>query len=221
MSEEKRLPFGGRVLDKAVRISRRATGSMRRRLSPKAFPSHADGRVLLHLGCGPIDAAGFINVDMLDAPHIHVQASVDDLGEFRTGSVDLVYSAHCLEHFGFRYRRAVLTEWVRVLKPGGVLRISVPDFRVMVRAYEAGTPLSEIEGFMLGGQDYRLNFHKALFDEPSLRALMQSLGLDDVRAWDPATVSDHDFSDDSSSMCPVGSEMVPMSLNLEGRKVKV
>jgi SAM-dependent methyltransferase len=218
MSEEKRPAFGARVLDKAVRLSRRASGSVRRRLSPRPMPRSPDGRVLVHLGCGPIDAPGFVNVDQLDAPHIHVQASVDDLGEFPSGSVDLVYSAHCLEHFSYRHRRAVLTEWVRVLKPGGVLRLSVPDFSVIVRAYKAGTPLSEIEGPVLGGHDYRLNYHKALFDEASLRALMTSLGLADVRTWDPGTVADHAFTDDSSSLCPVGAEMVPLSLNLEGRK---
>jgi SAM-dependent methyltransferase len=165
-----------------------------------------------------VDAPGFVNVDLLGAPHIHVQSPVDDLSIFPDGCVDLVYSAHCLEHFGYRHRRAVLEEWVRVLKPGGVLRIAVPDFAVIARSYAAGTALSELEGFLLGGQDYRLNFHKAIFDEPSLRGLLTSVGLSDVRPWDPLTVSDHDFTDESNSTCPSGPEMVALSLNLEGRK---
>jgi SAM-dependent methyltransferase len=206
------------VKDNFVRLGLRTSGAIRRQLAPRPFPASEDGRVLLHLGCGMVDARGYINVDLLDAPHIHLQSPVDDLSAFSDGSVDLVYSSHCLEHFGYRHRRAVLSEWVRVLKPGGVLRLGVPDFAVIARSYAAGAPLSDLEGPLLGGQDYRLNFHKAVFDEPSLRALMTSVGLADIGRWDPKTVSDHGFTDEASAMCSNGSEMVPLSLNLEGRK---
>jgi SAM-dependent methyltransferase len=218
MSTEKRPTFGERAKDKLLRAGQRATGSWQRRWSPRPFPAPADGRVLLHLGCGMIDAPGFINVDLLDAPHIHLQTAVDNLSVFADESVDLVYASHCLEHFGYRHRRTVVQEWVRVLKRGGWLRLGVPDFAVIARSYAAGTPIAEIEGPLLGGQDHRLNFHGAIFDEPSLRALMTSVGLTDVRTWDPATVGDHGFSDEANSVVLSGTQMVPLSLNLEGRK---
>ena len=218
MSDEKKPAFGDRAKDKLVRIGRRAAGSVRRHLAPPALPVSADGRVLLHLGCGMVDAPGYVNVDLLDAPHVHVQTSVDDLSIFPDASVDLVYSSHCLEHFGYRHRRTVVTEWVRVLKHGGVLRLGVPDFAVIARSYAAGTPIAELEGPLLGGQDYRLNFHKAVFDERSLRHLMTGVGLTDVRTWDPETAPDHGFKDESSALCQFGAEMVALSLNLEGRK---
>src|SRR4051794_8173633 len=99
MSDEQRPAFGDRVKDKVLRLSRRTTGAVKRRLAPRPFPMSESGRVMLHLGCGMVDAAGYINIDLLEAPHIHVQSPVDDLSLFADGSVDLVYSSHCLEHF--------------------------------------------------------------------------------------------------------------------------
>jgi SAM-dependent methyltransferase len=42
------------------------------------------------------------------------------------GSMDFVYSSHCLEHLG--EPRLALSNWARVLRPGGHLYVVVPDF---------------------------------------------------------------------------------------------
>ena len=212
-----RPTFGVRVQDKVVRIGRRGIGWFVRRLNPPRLPQ-SGGPLRLHLGCGMIDAPGYVNVDLLDAPHVHVQRPLDDLSVFPSGCADLVYACHCLEHFGYRHSRGVLEEWARVVRPGGVLRVAVPDFSVFARAYSEGTPLGEIEGWIMGGQDYRLNFHSALFDEVLLRALMSDVGLVDIRRWDPTVVEHHAFVDDSSQVFQSGSKTVPLSLNLEGIK---
>jgi SAM-dependent methyltransferase len=112
----------------------------------------------------------------------------------------------------------VLAEWARVLRPGGRLRIAVPDFGVIARAYTTGAPLREIQGPLLGGQDYRLNFHGAIFDEPTLRSLMEDVGVHEIRRWEPETVDHHAFGDESAATFRVGSEDVPLSLNLEGTR---
>lgn len=41
---------------------------------------------------------------------------------------DLVFSSECLEHFPRKEYQSVLAEWVRILKPGGMIRVEVPDF---------------------------------------------------------------------------------------------
>lgn len=64
----------------------------------------AKGRTLLHLGCGPIDAPGYTNIDAQAFPHIHHVEQVYPLNFIETNSVDLVYASHALEHF--LYRRA-------------------------------------------------------------------------------------------------------------------
>jgi len=43
-------------------------------------------------------------------------------------SYDFVYSSHCLEHLVDV--RTALANWVRILKPGGVLYVVVPDFEL-------------------------------------------------------------------------------------------
>ena len=41
---------------------------------------------------------------------------------------DIVYNSECLEHFPWKEYQAVLAEWCRIVKPGGMIRIEVPDF---------------------------------------------------------------------------------------------
>lgn len=41
---------------------------------------------------------------------------------------DVVFSSECLEHFPWREYPKALKEWCRILKPGGMIRIEVPDF---------------------------------------------------------------------------------------------
>lgn len=218
MSDDPRPTFGERVKDKVFRFGRRGVGSFKRRFNPPSLPVSPDGCLRLHVGCGMVDAAGFVNIDLMDAPHVHVQRPIDDLSLFADGCADLVYASHCLEHFGYRHSRTVLAEWARVLRPGGLLRVAVPDFAVIAHAYTAGASLRDIQGLLLGGQDYRLNFHAAFFDEALLRDLMIGVGLTDVRRWEPETADHHDFSDESAATSLIGAQVVKISLNLEARK---
>lgn len=54
---------------------------------------------------------------------------------FGSGSVDIVYHSHVLEHLDRPVGARFLTEMRRVLKPGGMCRIVVPDFESACRAY--------------------------------------------------------------------------------------
>lgn len=56
-----------------------------------------------------------------------IQASGDDLPMFRDGELDYVVSNHNLEHYVDVVK--TLTEWRRVLRPGGRLALVVPDER--------------------------------------------------------------------------------------------
>lgn len=53
----------------------------------------------------------------------------------KTGTADVVYSAHMLEHLYPREARDFLTEAKRVLRPGGIIRLAMPDLEMLVRAY--------------------------------------------------------------------------------------
>lgn len=54
---------------------------------------------------------------------------------FAGDSVDIVYHSHVLEHLDRPVARAFLQEAHRVLKPGGIIRVVVPDFESACRSY--------------------------------------------------------------------------------------
>ena len=87
----------------------------------------------LGFGGDPINEAA-IRVD-LPQPYAHtgslpvqLPGDASRLPWFRDGVLDYVYSSHLLEDFDDT--KAVLSEWLRVLKPGGRLVLFCPDERV-------------------------------------------------------------------------------------------
>ena len=118
------------------------------------------------------------------------------------GSVNEIRASHVLEHFPFGATKKILSEWVRVLTPGGVLKIAVPDFQVIARAYLEGQKFP-VEGVIMGGQTDQHDFHRALFDEETLSKLMRGAGLRGIRRWQSEI-------EDCAALS--------VSLNLQGRK---
>jgi predicted SAM-dependent methyltransferase len=154
--------------------------------------------VKLHLGCGPRHIPGFCHIDIIKHPHVDVVAAVDDLFMIQNGSVDLIYACHILEHFNRNSRLRVLREWHRVLKPGGILRIAVPDFEMCARLYlEGKATLSQIHGPVVGGQTYLYNFHYAIYDFETLKGVLGECGFQDARRYD-WRLTEHASVDDFS-----------------------
>src|SRR3989344_7865177 len=114
--------------------------------------------IKLNLGCGSQVIEGWINVDyalgawFFKLPFfaalnrcLHLfnldwdrWIFIHDLRKrfpWNDDSVDVIYSSHTLEHFSKSVGRHFLEECFRVLKPGGVIRIVVPDLHVLVSAY--------------------------------------------------------------------------------------
>lgn len=190
-------------------------------LNRRSPPQAQDGAIRLHLGCGKVDHPKFTNIDLLPYPHVHYLRPIDDLKPFAAESVDLIYASHCLEHFPFRKVPAVLREWHRVLKPGGTLRLSVPNFDTVVDAYLAsGREIESVHQVVVGGQDYKHNFHFVLFNRRSLTAALEQCGFVEVRHWVPGSEEFTTFDDFSRTVFEVGSREIPVSLNLEARKTQ-
>jgi predicted SAM-dependent methyltransferase len=176
----------------------------------------------LHLGCGPRYIPGFVHVDAQPALHVDIVGPVEDL-PMEDASVSLIYASHVLEHFGRYAYRAVLAEWFRVLKPGGILRLSVPDFAVCAAIYyENGLAdgLSGLVGLIIGGQRNEHDFHKMIFDEDFLRRDLLTLGFSEVRRWDWRTTEHTAIDDYSQAYLPHLDKETGrlMSLNLEAVK---
>lgn len=98
-------------------------------------------------------------------------------------SVDTIRASHVLEHFPHAVVPEVVKHWASKLKPGGVLKIAVPDFGYSAKAYLDGENVP-VEGYVMGGQTDKDDFHKALFDESTMVDLFRGAGLSDIGKWD-------------------------------------
>ncbi len=138
----------------------------------------------LHLGCGKRYIPGFVHIDAIDYPHVDHVTTIDNLSFINDSSVDLIYNCHVLEHFKRRDVGRVLKEWNRVLKPGGTLRVSVPDFQKLCDVYSKYGCIDDVIGPLFGRQDYLYNIHYNIFDLPSLTKQLQIAGFTNIRQFD-------------------------------------
>lgn len=101
---------------------------------------HSDngGVVRLNWGCGSHVAEGWINSDVKDDPGIDLVADIRKGLPLASGSCDYVVSIHALPEFSYQELPSVLRELRRVIKPGGCLRLGLPDLRRGIDAYLRG-----------------------------------------------------------------------------------
>ncbi len=153
----------------------------------------------LNLGAGATVFPGYINLDIKTGHDIRRL-------DYADGSMDEVYCSHVLEHFSHKDRGAILSEWSRVLVPGGTLRVCVPDMRKLAEQLvreEPEHPLEYLEKVVYGGHSDEHDHHAAMFIQRTLRKAMYDAGIGGVREFNP-------FMQDCSQN--------PYSLNLEGKK---
>ncbi len=95
--------------------------------------------VVLHIGCGPrgnpipliFCGEGWREIRLDIDPEVEpdVIASMTDMSIVADASIDAIYSSHNLEHLYSHEVPVALAEWYRVLRPGGVIFVRVPDVR--------------------------------------------------------------------------------------------
>lgn len=180
--------------------------------------------VKLHLGCGPVHIPGFQHIDAHPYDHVDHVGPVDVLDHIADASVDMVYACHVLEHFDRDAYQHVLAEWHRILKPGGILRLSVPDFAKAVQIYCEGTHLTNgimtIMGALVGGQRDEYDYHKIVFDEALLAHSLKAAGFASPYLWNWRETDHAHIDDFSQAYLPHMDKDngVLMSLNMEARK---
>ena len=171
----------------------------------------------LNLGCGnTILPKPWENLDGRQIPGVDHVSGIDKL-PFPDNTFDIVYASHVIEHIKRNDVEMVLKEWVRVTKPGGLVRIATPDFEKAIEVYyKSDKRIDNILGLVVGGQTYDYECHYLIFDQKSLTSLMNKCGLTAVHTWSPKRVSHGDIWDYSQAC----TWEIPISLNLEGRKAE-
>jgi predicted SAM-dependent methyltransferase len=118
---------------------------------------------------------------------IDVVRKMHNLYGFENGSVSAIYSSHTLEHAGFgdQELQETLTEWRRVLKPGGLLFVSVPDLPTLSEMYlDQELSFSQhwmVTRMMYGAQMDDMDYHKIGFDETLLATFLTTAGFCDIQ----------------------------------------
>lgn len=174
----------------------------------------------LHLGCGRRYIPGFIHIDAVDYSHVDHVTTIDNLSFIPDNSVELIYNCHVLEHFKRRDVGRVLREWHRVLRPGGTLRISVPDFAKICEVYQKFGQLDLVIGPLFGRQDYLYNIHYNVFDFATLSRVLENAGFVNVRRYDWRETEHADVDDFSQAYIPHMDKEngILISLNVECEK---
>lgn len=150
----------------------------------------------LHIGCGKGHLPGWINVDVHPAPlALNVMRGLP----FGDGAATHVFVSHLLEHLYYpRDVQPFLAELHRVLAPGGIVRIVVPDIEQCIAAYasrdaaffasrretwpwwpENPTRLEDFLAYAGAGPEpaYLFESHKYGYDFETLQRVLQEAGF--------------------------------------------
>jgi predicted SAM-dependent methyltransferase len=181
--------------------------------------------VQLNVGCGPIQPDGWVNIDnsnraklasrvpLLDGLLVALRllppteftrrtftTDIRKRWPFADNSVDAIYSGEMLEHFTATEGERFLTECFRLLKPGGILRLRVPDnyrfWKQYVTEYEqtfggARDQWNTAHERWIGmffrdicvrrpGLKSMGHYHKWMYDEITLTLAMEKAGFTEV-----------------------------------------
>ena len=146
---------------------------------------------LLNVGCGPYPKPEFINLDYTWNPNIDICWDITRKPyPLESGSLEGIYTEHCLEHIEFKDMKENLKEFYRLLKPGGVVRIVMPDGEIYLDIYqrrkqgstelmpfEEGyiSPMARINGI------FRNHGHRFIYDFETMKRLMEEVGFKTIK----------------------------------------
>jgi predicted SAM-dependent methyltransferase len=101
---------------------------------------------------------------------------------FQDSSVDFIFSSHVLHHLYREDALALIREALRVLKPGGTIRITVPDLELIVALYLEGRREQALE-YLFYSKEPRSNLSRRCYqyDFVLLKDLMEEAGVRNVR----------------------------------------
>jgi predicted SAM-dependent methyltransferase len=164
---------------------------VRRRAVARYLAKNSEPRLLI--GAGPHAVPGWLASDLINgAVHLDLERGLP----LPDASFAYVFGEHVIEHLPERAGAALLVELRRVLRPGGVLRLTTPDLAKIVALYEDRNPEIAFDAYArhlasLTGKTYdrpaqvfndymRLWGHRHVYDEPDLTARLSEAGFAEI-----------------------------------------
>jgi len=178
------------TIEKIVRRFRRAVASSLR-VRPKTEPvvetTWPTGEKL-NLGCGPKVLPGWTNVDISAADGV-IQHDLRKQFPLPAETFRFIYSEHFIEHISRDEALALLKECYRLLRAGGVIRLSTPSLAKLVEEYLAGRlgEWSDVDWHprtpcQLLNEGLRLWEHQFVYDLNELTLLLREAGWQEITA---------------------------------------
>ncbi len=107
----------------------------------------------LHLGCGTTYLEGWINIDIDMSEFYKVDLKLDIRQSFpyKDNSIDFIYNEHLIEHLTDYEGVSLLKECLRVIKPGGIVRVATFDLDDMIKNAQSNNPTWKFDLGILNG----------------------------------------------------------------------
>ena len=175
---------------------RRALGSDRRAV--KRYLAHHDCKKL-HIGCGQTPIPGWLNTDYFPTVKGVLRLDATQPFPFQDNTFDFIFSEHMIEHVPYDKGLFMLRECFRVLRVGGVIRLSTPNLEFLISLYNEGRSDLEssyidwaMEGFNLDKNSpvsrpalvvnnfVRAWGHMFIYDDKTLSASMARAGFVEI-----------------------------------------
>jgi predicted SAM-dependent methyltransferase len=155
------------------------------RLQLQLLGARRPAPILVNLGCGKDYRPAYINIDVNLWFTSDMWLDLRNRLPFGDATVDGIFTSHVLEHFPLSDTAHIVAECHRVLRPGGVIRVVVPDVEPAIRAYVNG----EIGYFHGAGASLGRRFsdhvldnsnHRLIFDFSFMEELLRGAGFRDI-----------------------------------------
>lgn len=154
-----------------------------------------NGLLYLNLACGDNTHPDFINLDYQWRSGIDLCWDITKGIPFKDCSIKGIFIEHCLEHLTYSQCRGVLKEFRRVLKPGGVVRVVVPDAELYLDLYQKHKQGELVEFPYVSQQDlhngmtpmmivnrvFRDHGHLFAYDAKTLEIMLRNAGFADIQ----------------------------------------
>ena len=96
-------------------------------------------------------------------------------------SVDFIFTSHFIEHLYKQDAKKLLQDCYRVMKPDGILRVSIPDLEYAISLYSSGKKYEMLNNYFFIEDDSFYARHKFMYDFEIISEVLRSIGFHSIQ----------------------------------------